>query len=461
MMIRIRIWLPILMLLLPGTCYGNDTLLPFERVTVQISSDLDGWFIGHEKVLTEFTLIEWVPSGETVDQWSNQFRAMRYANALLPTDDARDLAKQFIDQLSHRCNNPQAVQHEILSADASSALISWSANDCDSDDPRNFSQAELTRFIVGEEFTFNLAFTRKLASAQETEAALPLLTYQKKLAILQSAEIHRWGAGQSAATDPALMTIPTYRAYALFSQPRETLGRVWFEEIARKGTGRATQVKYRLKTDALPADHWYAIWMIKLPEGLPIPVQQGLKPEENTELACPAVMDEMPTVESVTGTDFTEGGFAMAFPCSELPNRSINETMSFEISDFQAGLAIAVGVQSHDGAHRYLARAVPRPVKDQEAKCRIELELASPDGRTYLLMGSGFEPGEKLAGSWRYAKNMQELDILVLSDGSFTYPLFHTGKAQGRKKWEAAIQIAGSSCAPGIEYHWGKEGMSK
>jgi hypothetical protein len=462
MMNWLRIWLPILLLCFAGTGYGDKTLLPFERVTVQISWDLEGWFIGHENVLTEFTLIEWVPNGQSIEEWNSQFKAIRYANTLMPADDARQLAQQFVDRLSHRCNNPEAIQHEILAADASSALISWSASACDSDVPYSFDQRELTRFIVGEEFTFNLAFTRKPEKDQKPKIASPLLTDQERLAILQSVEIKRLGEIQSADTiGPKLMTIPAYRTYALFSDPGEHSGRIWLEEVARMGTGRSTQVQYRLKGEALPPDHWYAVWMIRLPEGLPIPVQQGLKLGQNAELACPPYMDGMPAVQSVTGTDFTDGGFALAFPCSELPNRSINETMSIEISDFQAGLAIAVGVQSHDASHRYLTRAVPRPIQGQDANCRIELELVSPDGRTYLLRGSGYGPGEALGGSWRYAKNEQELDIRVLADGSFTYPLFHSGQAKGRKKWEAEIQLAGSSCASSIEYFWGKKGMSK
>ena len=144
-----------------------------------------------------------------------------------------------------------------------------------------------------------------------------------------------------------------------------------------------------------------------------------------------------------------------------MPNRSINDTLSLAISDFQAGLAVAVAVQSHDANHRYLATAIPRPLQGKDADCEIGLELMSPDGRTYVLSGKGFAPKEILHFSWQYAKNISELDFPAKSDGTFSAPLFHSGEAKGRKKWRAEIHSIGRSCAPKIEYYWGKDGMRK
>ena len=459
---RLLICLSVLLFLSPSKSLGDETFLPFERVTVSVSMDISDWVIGHEKVLTELTLIEWVPKGETVEHWSSQFRVIRYANALVASDDARILAKQFVERLSHRCKNPEAVRHEMVEADSTSAVISWELTSCRSDDPYSFDQKELTRFIIGDEFTFNLAFTRKLGANQEPKIGPAPLTEQDQLTVLRSAAIRQSEVISSAyVTHQELMKIPTYRAYALFDDPGNRFGRVWFEEVERKGTDRSTKVTYQLKSEALPPDHWYAVYMIKLPEGLVMPMQYGLKLEENAELTCPPVMEAMPDIYSVTGADFATTGFATVFPCGENPNRSFNDIHSFSIGGFQAGLAIGVGVQSHDASHRYLARAVPRAIQGQDSDCRIEIELASPDGRTYLLRGSGFAPGEKLEGAWQYAKNTQELSIPVLSDGSFIYPLFHTGKAKGSRKWQAEIQLKGNSCSPGINYFWGKKGMSE
>lgn len=459
---RLLIVLPVLLLPLPSKSPCNETVLPFERVTLNVSMDTSGWVLGSHQVFEGLTIIEWVPEGETVEQWSSQFRALRYANAMLGASDARRLARNLVEGLSHGCSDPAAIRHKILEADATSALVTWEAHGCEGDNPYSFDQRELTRFIVGKEFTFNLAFTRRLGADQTSEVPPPLLSEQDQIAILRSAVIQRSESPQSVGgIDQELLKIPAYRTYSLFSNPVEQLGRVWFEEVERTGTGRSGKVRFRLKSEALPPDHWYAVYVIKLPQGLAIPVQYGLKLGEAAELVCPPLMEGMPAIDSVTGADFAHSGFAEAFPCEQEPNRSINDTLGFEALGFQAGLALAVGIQSHDASHRYLARAVPRPIRDQDANCRIELELASPDGRTYLLRGSGFEPGETLGGSWRYAKNTQEVDIHVLSDGSFTHPLFHTGKAKGRKKWEAEIRLAGSSCAPGIEYFWGKKGMSK
>jgi hypothetical protein len=459
---RLLIFLSFLLFLSPGKSLCDETFLPFERVTVSISMDTSDWVIGHEKVLTELTLIEWVPKGETVEHWSSQFRALRYANALMASDDARILAKQFVEKLSHGCKNPEAVRHEILEADSTSALILWESMNCKSDDPYTFDQKELTRFIIGDEFTFNLAFTRRLGADLRPETGPALLTEQDQLAVLRSAAIRQSEVTSSAYVNhDELMRIPAYRAYALFDDPENRFGRVWFEEVERKGTGRSATVSYRLKSEALPPDHWYAVYFIKLPEGLVIPVQYGLKLGENAELTCPPVMEAMPEINSVTGDDFANTGFAKSFPCGDRPNRSINDTLSFSAGEFQSGLAIGAGVQSHDASHRYLARAIPRSIQGQDLDCRIELELASPDGRSYLLRGSGFEPGEALDGSWQYAKNTEDLRILVLGDGSFIYPLFHTGKAKGSRKWQAEIQLRGSRCSPGINYFWGKKGMTE
>jgi len=461
-MSRLLVCLLVLVLLSPTTGLGDEISLPFERVTVSVSMDMGGWKLAHEKLLTRLTLIEWVPERETIEHWSSQFRVIRYNNDLLPKSDAQSMASKFVEGLSHRCKNPDAIQHEILEADSASVLISWQASGCKSDNPYSFDQKELTRFIVGKEFTFNLAFTQKLGKKWEEKSTPALLTEQDQLGVLRSASIHESEATLLAhETDQELMNIPTYRAYALFDDPGANFGRIWFEEVGRKGTGRGTEVKYRMKTEALPLDHWYAVYMIKLPEGITIPIKYGLKPGENDELVCPPEMEGMPDIDSVTGVDFMNTGFSTVFPCAQNPNRSYSEIHPISVSDFQAGLAVALGVQTHDASHTYLTMAIPRPVQGQDQACRIELELASPDGRTYLLRGSGFVPGETLEGAWQYAKNSIDISIPVLSDGSFTYPLFHTGKAKGSRKWRGVVQVNGAKCAPSVEYLWGKQGMSK
>ena len=104
------------------------------------------------------------------------------------------------------------------------------------------------------------------------------------LAALRSAVIRESvDSGPMAGMDEELMKIPLYQVYAQFDDPDREFGQIWFEEIGRKGTGRSLEVRYRLKFEGLPPDHWYAVYIIKSPEGLALPVQYGLKTGEDTE----------------------------------------------------------------------------------------------------------------------------------------------------------------------------------
>lgn len=459
----ILFWSFVFSFILPAEGFTKEFTLPFERVTVTMSMDDSGWVIGHEKVSTGFTLIEWVPESETVENWSSQFRALRLPSITVPNSDARILAQYFVDTLlPDHCKNEDAVHYEILESDTSSALIAWQLENCESEFPFSFDQRELTRFIVGREFTFNLAFTRNLEMGLRQEYGRTMFDEDAQLAALRSAVIQESKTSDSMAVANAeLMKIPMYQVYAQFDDPSDGFGRLWLEEIERKGTGRTTTVKYRIKSKGLPPEHWYAIYIVNSPEGLAMPVQYGLIVGEDNELVCSPDLEEVTPVKSVTGKNFEESSFAKALPCAEMPNRNINDSLSIEISDFQAGLAVAVAVQSHDASHRYLATAIPRPLKAGDAGCEIGLELVSPDGKTYLLRGHGFESRESLHCSWKYAKNTSELVVPVNSDGSFIIPLFHSGEAKGRRKWRAEFHAIGGNCGPKIEYFWGKDGMKK
>ena len=442
----------------------EEVVLPFDGDSVSMLIDLETWQPSSAESDHGLSMIEWVLAGESPDEWSQMFTAMRIDRRALPSADARRFSKNLVENLGHRCENDAAISHSFIKESPVDTLLVWTLGNCQSELPYSFDQQEYRRTLVGKRFLFSISFTQNQGGQTQLAPEQISRFRQQSLDALNSARIVEMHVDpELMGFDEQLMQLAIYRTYSKFASPDEP-GDFWLEEINREGTGKSASVTYVLKSDGLPPDHWYAVWLIKSPEGWSMPLMYGLKVNEEGELACPESMDHMPPVTPVVdlmGKEFTESGVAKSVLCKDTPGKALRDFWSANMSDFQMGLAFGYGVQTHDGSHRYLARATPRPLEASDEGCTIELELASDDGRAYILRGDGFLAAERLKLYWNYAKGNEEFALTTQSDGSFEISLFHERKARGRKKWKAEIRAIGGRCEPKLNYSWGKEGMRK
>lgn len=429
--------------------HSDQFYAPLERVTVKLDFKDQDWTLSYITANVSYVLLEWVPTDESIDDWSEHFRVIRTArNRHKSLDNFTSALKH---QITHACQNEDAITFKTLEKSENSVLMTWEMVDCISDHSMTFDQREISRFIQNDEFMFELAYTVK-SDAKD-------VANERWLAALKSAEIHNVTSSEHSVDKSAqLANIPLEKLYQAFIPGIRGSENATLIPIEQKGSGKNMETVFDLETSGLPVDHWYATWMIIPPGRGLFPITYGLRVNSNGELVCPEFPVESPDVVSVTEVDFPSSVHEM-LSCETQAGKAFADFYDVSAIQYQKGLAMAIGIQSHDGEHVALAKGYPRPISANSDGCQIELELASTDGRTYILRGEGFSPDQPVSIDWGYSKYESKFQVTTYSDGTFTVPLFHTKKAKGLNKWKASLIVQGSSCQPKVTYEWGKNGM--
>ena len=86
---------------------------------------------------------------------------------------------------------------------------------------------------------------------------------------------------------------------------------------------------------------------------------------------------------------------------------------------YAPGEPYRVAVISPDGKARAYAQVFPSPVESASDSLRLHLEMVSPDGLEYAVIGEGFEPGSKLGVTTRSGEISGSQKMFVPQDGRF------------------------------------------
>jgi hypothetical protein len=137
--------------------------------TVYVPAENSGWKIGHGTNRANATLLEFIPSEETISSWSRMFTIQFLEGA---RDAPRDFARVLQAQATSRCSN---TRWNVLSEDASSITYQWSISDC----PGHVDETEIARLLKGNDGLHRIAYVRKGPTLEASEQAKWLEAFSK------------------------------------------------------------------------------------------------------------------------------------------------------------------------------------------------------------------------------------------------------------------------------------------
>jgi hypothetical protein len=366
--------------------------------------------------------LEWVPTGETVANWTELFTVQRIMGE---TDHGADaFAAKHLKALQEDCPN---LEGSILKSSYQSTTYEWKVKGCENTD----SQHELSRSILSGDYMFRISYSRK-------GDALSPDVRTKWISVLESIQpVHC-----CEADDAGLSQIPLMQLYASF-------------DINVKSGMKLSFDDGRLVSTGFPADHVYDCFLISLSptkDFHAMPIAQGLVADETGVLRCPSTSDDQNAEDAVL-----DGGYNICAAWE--PGSPLSGLNAPRGVQFQKGLSVAYAVRARDGSHATYAKFTPRPIEGKHKSCLISLELASTDARTFVAYGSGFPSNDQVVLSWKYGGNQETNTAQTDSQGEFLAAVNHPGKAVGSGKWRATLEAKSSRCRVKVKYKWGTAGM--
>lgn len=134
-----------------------------------------GWTLANRQVGENERLMEFVPNGETIENWSElcTLNDIRMPQGVEVRPDA--MAQIFREMLEEKAE----IKHwQILARDDQSVTVAWKARA----HSEAHDQFEMMRYIIGEATIYRIAFTTKAPSLDRTKT-------KKWLSALQAAEL--------------------------------------------------------------------------------------------------------------------------------------------------------------------------------------------------------------------------------------------------------------------------------
>ena len=219
--------------------------------------------------------------------------------------------------------------------------------------------------------------------------------------------------------------------------PAAPRAKLILQEIDRTTIQEMQAVVYKLKVSGLPKGQTFTLWGKKL-NSRPVPVDKiGFYVDDAGRLVVqpPPVEFAMPSGSSINlpekGKEFAFNaiGFAKAEP--------------FELALIDSDRAIAA-----------FARVIPFPIEARgEGTCRIWVELGSPGGDLFKILGEGFEAGEEIRTLSRYDSAAVEGEKTVSNDGRFSATVMPT--VADKTFGSADTTVTSRFCSLTVAYEWG------
>lgn len=396
--------------------------VPLERETLIIPGGLEGWDLAWHGSLVNMHTLEWVPSGETVENWTELFTVQRIMGETKNGADA--FAAEHLNALQKDCPN---LEGSILESSHQSTTYEWKVKGCANAD----NQHEFSRSILSGDYMFRISYSRK------GDVISPDVR-TKWISVLESIQpVHCCEADDAGLSQIPLMQL--YESFHINVQPGMKLS---FDDG-------------RLVSTGFPADHVYDCFLISLSptkDFYAMPIAQGLVADETGALRCPSTRKDQEAENAVL-----DGGYNICAAWE--PGSSLSGLNAPRGVQFQKGLSVAYAVRTRDGNHATYAKFTPRPIEGNHKSCLVSLELASTDARTFVAYGSGFPTNDQVALSWKYGGNQGTSTAQTDSQGEFVAAINHPGKAVGSGKWKAMLEATSGRCRVKVKYKWGTAGM--
>jgi len=197
-------------------------------------------------------------------------------------------------------------------------------------------------------------------------------------------------------------------------------------EQDRKVASGITDVLYAIRASGFPKDKTYALWFWDSFTPKPYLAESNFKVDESGQL--------------VSGRGM------------------VLQKLSFHLSRFARGEPVRMAVISTDQTIKAYARAYPLPIEATDNRCHLWVELLAPTGKSFLIQGEGFEPGEEVTTLSTSGSEVIRKTQTVLADGTLD-PATALPAVVGKDSGVAAFSVSAKSCAPTVQYEWGPPAM--
>lgn len=273
----------------------------------------------------------------------------------------------------------------------------------------------------------------------------PLDSFEERLsADLQSSTLPASSSMQSTKEQPAPassqitpsvaqdMTPVDFKNWGYHSAPGAHLE---LKEVERKQGRRGTAITYHVESSGFPTGKTYSLWMMLSGDHKTKAVLFGYIANTAGALGCPG--QSRPGDPPVAGSH-----------CYPL------ERASLDVDNYHNGEPVDFAIVSTDGTVRAYARAYPFPIQAQDGKCILNVELENTKFTSFVIRGSGFEPGENVTTSSSFGNDQTAGTQLASVLGEFATEV-HADVPE-KNSGTASFAATGKSCHPSVTYDWGK-----
>lgn len=121
---------------------------------------------------------------------------------------------------------------------------------------------------------------------------------------------------------------------------------------------------------------------------------------------------------------------------------------------YAPGEPYRIGVLSRSGGKRAYAEAFPVPIEAASDSLRLHLEMVTPDGLEYAVIGEGFRPGSKIGITTRSADRSGSQKMIVPASGAFRLEVLP--QVAGEPTGFASVTVQSADRRLTLDWPWGR-----
>jgi hypothetical protein len=401
------------------------------------------WQVAHHAEDGGNTITEFVLAGDDIHSWKQLVTIQKFVGS------EKSSPKQELDALKklreREC--PGATDWNVIEKDESSILYEWHAKPCQGWPEQN----EIARIIFGKHVRYFLRYTVK-APALAPETRTQWIQAFSSAAIDADATLNAPDASgpANAPSEPAASSpAPPISVQDMARELSAKWGlnsagdaQLRLKEAGRRTVRGHTEITYGFESAHFPQGFSYTLWHMQSGDQKVAPFMGGFVADSTGELICPATPQP--------GSFIREGA-----PC--IPARTLEQSVSLDLSGYHEGEPADFALVSTDGAVRAFARAYPFPIQAQDGKCTLIAEFEDTKMTSWIIRGTGFEPGEVVKTSSSFGGDATAGTQAASPQGEFAAAL--RADVQGKNSGSGTFAATGGSCHPVVTFGWGKAAM--
>lgn len=218
-------------------------------------------------------------------------------------------------------------------------------------------------------------------------------------------------------------------------------GKIHLEELDQTTVQNMKAVVYKIRVSGLRPGERFSLWGKKL-NAMPVPVSRvGLYPDEQGRLIARI---PPPEIAMPSGSSINLEGQGKEFV--------------FKAAGFARGEPFELSLLDSERNVRAFIRVVPFPIVSAgDGPCRLWVELASPAGDLFSILGNGFNPSEEVRTVSQSETSIFENTRRVTPQGDFKAAVLPM--VPGKVSGNAEYRVTGQSCTASVQYAWGSAAL--